>query len=60
MSQLKQNDMQQHAGRFSMERKISILVHLLILLALSACRITSPSPTATTLPSRQPDPVVDS
>ena len=43
-----------------MKRQISILLHLLILLALSASRITCPSPTATTLSSRLPDPVVDS
>ena len=43
-----------------MKRKISILLHLFILLALSACGIATPSPmpspTATPQPSRLPDP----
>jgi CubicO group peptidase (beta-lactamase class C family) len=45
-----------------MKRQITILLHLLILLALSACAtipagpFPTPSPTATTQPSRLPDP----
>lgn len=39
-----------------MKRQISILLHLFLLLALSGCGITTPSPTATTQPSRLPDP----
>ena len=45
-----------------MKRQISILLHIFLLLALSACRVTNPSPspmpspTATTQPSRLPDP----
>ena len=44
-----------------MKRHISFLLHLFILLALSACGLTKPiqfpvsSPTATTQPSRLPD-----
>ena len=39
-----------------MKRQISILLHLLILLALSACGIVPASPAATIQPSRLPDP----
>ena len=39
-----------------MKPRFSILLRILILLALSACGITTPSPTATTDPSRLPDP----
>src|SRR5690606_18773884 len=50
-------------GRFSMKRRFTILLHLLILLALSACGITTPTPspmpslTATIQPTQLPDPV---
>ncbi len=39
-----------------MKRQFSILLNPLLLLALSTCGITTPSPTATTQPSRLPDP----
>src|SRR5437763_616485 len=45
-----------------MKRQFSILLHIFLLLALSACGIVPaspspmPSPTATTQPSRLPDP----
>jgi D-alanyl-D-alanine-carboxypeptidase/D-alanyl-D-alanine-endopeptidase len=39
-----------------MKRLLSILLNLFLLLALSACGINTPNPTATTKPSRLPDP----